>query len=153
MFTYQDGYGNWYTNAPPSVATFQHCTIADNGSDGLYAMAWSAGGSGNATNCIFANNGGHGLLLDSQNHPGAFACSEAYNVFFNDDILVNGAAQALAATDSASDPLFWGAGAKPDPWYKLGSRGSPAYHSATDGGNRGAYQVEKYRTGTLIEVR
>jgi hypothetical protein len=150
VFSWVDVSGS-HTNAPPSVPTFWHCTIADNGGHGVYAMAWLPGGSGNATNSLFANNRGHGLYLDNQGYPGAFACAEAYNTFFNDDILTNGMVKAFAATTSTADPVFYGRGMKPNPWYVLGARSSPAYHSGSDGENRGAYLQEPILVaGTML---
>jgi hypothetical protein len=133
-------------------AAFTHCTIAGNGADGVHTLSslptpsWAA-----PTNCIFANNSGHGINLDGG--TGAVACVENYNVFFNDDIWTNGVAQALSGTTVAADPLFYGQRSKPAPWYQLASSSSPAYHSGNDGRNRGAYQGNRIPGGTIILVR
>jgi len=119
-------------------ATLENCTIADNGGDGLNLTGITAGSWGNATNCLFFNNNGHGLNLGTGGV--AFASSEGYNLFFGDDLLVNGSGQALDGTTLTSDPWLWVKDAKPDPFYQLSSYASPAYHSGSDGSSRGAYQ-------------
>lgn len=134
-------------------ATFQHCTIAGNGADGVYMLSSVAPSWGAVTNSILAGNGGHGLNLDGGD--GVFTCTEDYNVFFNDDILINGVTQPIGGQSSTSDPLFYGMKTKPSPWYRLASKASPAYHSATPSGsgNRGAYQMDPPDTGSLILLR
>jgi hypothetical protein len=74
-------------------------------------------------------------------------------VFFGDDILTNGAAQAFSGTTSTKDPVFFARRDKPGPWYHLSTRTSPAYHSSSAGKNRGAYQIESLRTGTILRFR
>jgi hypothetical protein len=125
-------------NSNRVMAVLGHCTIADNAGDGLHMVSRKPGSYGNAADCIFSANGGHGINLD--NPANAFTCADSRNVFFGDDILTNGTAQAPAASSSVSDPLFNAHTPKPDPWYKVGSSTSPAYRSAGDGGHRGAYQ-------------
>jgi hypothetical protein len=134
-------------------ASFNHCTVVDNAGDGLQMRSVTAGSWAAASNSIFANNGGHGISVAGTNGPPAFVCTEGYNVFFNDDIFTNGAAQSLAASSSGADPLFYGQGAKPSPWYLLRSAVSPAYHRASDGLNRGAYQNDRIAGGTAVFFR
>jgi hypothetical protein len=130
-------------------ATLRNCTLAGNGSNGLYLVSQTAGSWASITNCIVANNGsGHGVKLDSTN--GAFTCSEGYNVFFGNDVLTNGAVMVLSTNSSTANPLFYGQGAKPSPWYLLSSATSPAYRRGSDGRNRGAYQNDKIPSGTLL---
>jgi len=104
-----------------------------------------------ATNCIFSNNGAHGMNLDGP--VGTFTCSEDYNVFCGDDLVVNAVSTSLAANSTAADPVFMGRGDKPSPWYTLGSKASRAYHRASDGGNRGAYQNTLSDSCTVFIVR
>jgi hypothetical protein len=125
-----------------------NCTVVDNGGDGLHMLSATVGSYGNATNCIFANNGGQGINLYSPNN--AFACAEGYNLFYYDGISTNGAPKTLDATDLEGDPLFYGKKSKPAPWYVLGSKSSPAWHSGSDNRNRGAYQTEMASQGTLL---
>lgn len=140
----------WRVGAYSNIvrATLVNCTVADNGGDGLHMLSASAGSWDFATNCIFANNGGQGINLVSPN--GAFTCAEGYNVFFQDGISTNGAPKTLDATDLEGDPLFYGKKSKPAPWYMLGSKSSPAWHSGSDNRNRGAYQTEIASQGTLL---
>ena len=133
-------------------AKLNHCTIADNGGDGVWITSVTAGSWATVSNSIFANNGGHGIGLAMNGSP-AFTCVENYNVFFNDDVCTNGAAQTLANNSLTSDPLFFGQRAQPSPWYLIGSPASSAYrriHPAGDGGNRGAYQNNKIPWGVLF---
>ena len=132
-------------------AVVTHCTIANNGGDGLHMVSLIAGSYGNVTNSIFANNVGQGLNLIGTN--GVFTCAEGYNDFFNDDIMTNGGAKAVSTNSSTADPLFYGKGDKPSPWYLIGSRASPAYHRGSDGRNRGAYQSDDYiSSGSVIAI-
>ena len=133
-------------------ATLNHCTIADNGGDGLAANTTMSGNSVAITNSILSQNTGHGAALGTSGGS-AFVCSADYNVFYGDDILTNGVAQAFGANTSTSDPLFKASGTKADPWYKLISTGSPAYGSAYLGGCRGAYQGAVAAAGMVIIIR
>jgi len=133
------------------MAALVNCTIAGNTLNGLHMVSTKAGSYGNVTNSIFANNGGHGLYLDGP--AGSFTCAEGFNVFFNDDILTNGSVKALSPNSSPADPLFYGQGAKPSPYYLIGSAGSPAYRRGSDGRNRGAYQSDKIPGGTSVFFR
>ena len=134
-------------------AVLRNCTIVDNTGDGLCMRempAASGAHSANIANCIFANNGsGHGVALGTNGLP-RFTCTESYNVFFNNDVLTNAVPKVFAATTSANDPLFRGVRAKPSPWYWLGPKASPAYHTGSTGMNRGAYQNEGFPFGTVI---
>ncbi|MCX7590620.1 MAG: DUF2341 domain-containing protein [Kiritimatiellae bacterium] len=141
-----------YNNIPASnrvQAVMIHCTIADNGGDGLHMASRTAGSWAGVTNCIFASNAGAGINLEGA----GFTCPEGYNVFYGDNLLVNNLPQAIHATSTNLDPLFWAKGTKPDPWYKLGSNFSPAYRSGSDGKNRGAYQADKIPKGSLLMLR
>jgi hypothetical protein len=142
-----------YQGVRPYVvqATLANCTIAGNSTNGLDMLSQTAPSWASITNSIFAGNGGHGAYLDSTN--AAFACTEGYNVFFDDDIYTNGAARSLAASSSGADPLFYGQGAKPSPWYLLRSAVSPAYRRGSDGLNRGAYQNDRIAGGTAMFFR
>jgi hypothetical protein len=134
-------------------AALSNCTLVDNGADGLHLISQTPGGWGNPTNSIFANNGGSGINLDGG--AGVFTCSEGYNVFFNNGntgIQVNGTPQSPAGSTSTADPLFRASGAKPAPWYWIGSRSSPAYKTASDNGIRGAYQNDPPPSGTVILI-
>ena len=72
---------------------------------------------------------------------------------FNDDIYTNGGAQACAGSTASADPLFYGQGMRPSPWYLLRSAVSPAYKRGSDGQNRGAYQNNKVPGGTTVFFR
>lgn len=133
----------------PVQARLNHGTVADNAFDGLAMRSATAGNWAQVTNCVFAANGGAGIALGVAAPP-SFSCVEGYNVFFDDFILTNGVLQAFASTTAAADPQFKATGLKPSPWYTLGSRASPAFRTATDGGSRGAYQNEPPRGGTLL---
>jgi autotransporter-associated beta strand protein len=126
-----------YLTAQPAQVTMQHCTIVDNGSDGVKMVSSTVNSSAVAFDNIFANNGGRGINMVSG--PNIFTCDEGYDVFFNDDIQMNGAGKALAATTSTADPSFLLKSPKPAPWYWINSS-SPAFKTASDGYSRGAYQ-------------
>jgi hypothetical protein len=126
---------NWYRVR----CSLNHCTIANNGSDGVRLPGWTAGSWCAVTNSIFADNAGHGVNLGDGAHA-AFTLAEDHNVFYHDDLVVTGQVKTAAITTSLADPMFKAQRTKPAPWYYLGSRGSPAYKSATDGTSRGAYQ-------------
>ena len=146
--------GAYYPGPSTLQATLNHCTVAGNAGDGLQ-MAEIAASSGHwaaLTNCIVANNGGHGINLGT-NGPPAFTCTEGYNVFFNDDIYTNGAAQAFAGSTASADPLFYGQNGKPSPWYLLRAASSPACRRGSDGLNRGAYQNNKIPACTAVFFR
>lgn len=133
-------------------ATLSHCTVADNGGNGLHTASSMSGCWIGVTDSIFANNGGSGLNLEGP--PGVYTRSEGYNVFLDDDILVSGTPVALAATTAGTGPLFYGRREKPDPWYRIGFKTSPAYRSATDGGHRGAYLMDRLlMKGTVVTFR
>jgi hypothetical protein len=101
-----------------------------------------------ATNNIFANNVGAGINLGFSTGV-TYTCTENYNVFFLDSVLTNGAERALGTKTSTSDPLFYAQKTKPAPWYLLSTAVSPAYHRASDGANRGAYQSTKIPQGSV----
>jgi hypothetical protein len=130
-------------------ATLRNCTVADNGQDGLQEWRATTPNWASVTNCIFANNCGEVLSLGTKAGP-VFTCVEGYNVFYSDGLFTNGAANSLGANTSTSEPLFWAKDANPEPWYWLASKGSPAYHRATDGRNRGAYQAERILKGSMV---
>ena len=132
------------------MATLLHCTVADNGGDAVGLVSSMASSWAHITNSIVANNGGHGVNMVG---GPVFACSEDYNVFFNDDVWSNGVSQAFASHTSTADPFFYGQRAKPDPWYLVSSALSPAYKRASDGGNRGAYQSNRIAGGTIVLFR
>lgn len=129
---------------------FSHCTIVDNALDGLSMVSRVTGSYGNISNSIVANNGGAGVNLNGTS--GVFTCAEGYNVLYGDDILTNGSVQSVAGTTAITDPLFYKSKTKPAPWYYLGGRGSPAFHSGSDGLNRGAYQMESIAAGFTLMV-
>ena len=131
--------------------TLRNCTIADNACDGLYATN-GPGSWASVTNSIFANNGGHGLNLGLSGGA-ASACTEDYNVFFNDDIVTNGTACAFGAHTSTTDPLLFGQRTRPTPWYLIRSALSPAYKRGSDGRNRGAYQNNKIPGATVMIIQ
>ena len=134
-------------------ATFLNCTVADNTGDGLFIVSSTNANTANVTNSIFANNrSGHGLDLTGS--AGGVTCAENYNVFFGNDIWVNGSVQSPATNlnTSTADPVFWAQGTKPSPWYVLGSNSGPAYHKGSDGRNRGAYQTEQSAAGTAFSI-
>ena len=141
----------------PVQATLVNCTIADNGGAGLGVTIGGTGSWVSVTNCIFSGNVGNDVSLSSTNN--AFTCMEDYNVFYSNssgtNLLVNGAVQSPDASShtSTNNPLFCGNTTKPDPWYKLSSRSSPAYHSGNNGSYRGAYQVEVIASGMMLIVK
>ena len=143
----------YYTNAAPYQvqATFLNCTIADNGANGLDMLSQTAGSWAAITNCIFSGNGGHAVSLNSTNN--SFACPEDYNVLFGNDLWVNGAVQPAGTNfnTSTADPLFYKGGAKPNPWYLITSKASPAYYGS-DRRRRGAYQTDKIAAGMLLII-
>jgi hypothetical protein len=141
-------------NNPDRVqATLNHCTIAGNGRDGVLLLSTNAPNALTITNSIVAGNNGHGVNAGAAGWP-AFPCTENYNVFFDDDITTNGvAAAAFGANTVTTDPQFWARQAKPDPWYKLSSRASPAFQSGSDGASRGAYQALRLAGGTTLIFR
>ena len=138
----------------PVHATLNHCTVANNGGDGLLVTNSAAGSGAYATNCIFAGNMGRGVGMGTASDP-AMLVIEDYNVVSGNTLATNDVTvAALGVNTSAGDPRFYGRGAKPSPWYLLSSHASPAYHSASDGGNRGAYQQEQLiTTGSSIFFR
>jgi hypothetical protein len=146
--------GIFLTSIGPVQARLNHCTLVENGADAVrMAQANTTAGSYcRATNSIFMDNLGRGLNVGT-NAAVAFTCSEGYNVFFNDDIVVNGSGQSLAASSSAADPLLYRKDTKPAPWYMIGAGGSSAFFSASDGGHRGAYQEVRIPAGTVILMR
>jgi hypothetical protein len=128
--------GLYSTNLYGSLSlAMNHCTIADCGSDGVRVLA-AAGSWLKMTNSICANNAGHGVSVGS-----TLSLYEGYNLFYSDDAMTNGAVQALAATTLTADPVFYGHRDKPAPYYKLNYAASPCCRSASDRGNRGAYQT------------
>lgn len=128
----------------------QYSTIADNAGNGLYMQSDKVGSYAAITNSIFANNGGYAINLTSNN----FTCAEEYNVFFNNTLKVNNAAQTIDITSSVDDPLFIATGDKPAPWYALGGRASSGWGNASDGNsNRGAVQGSFAPRGTLILIQ
>ena len=142
------GYGG--TTPYVAKATVQHCTLADNGSNGLYMLSQAAGSWASVTNSIFSGNGGHAVALNSVSN--AFVCLEDYNVLFGNDLWVNGGIQAAGTNTATGDPMFFGGGTKPSPWYLLGAKASPAY-KGSDGLRRGAYQMDKIAAGMLLMIR
>lgn len=141
-----------YNSAPGSnrvQAVVLHCTLADNGGDGLKMASVVAGSWAHVTNSITAGNDGGAINLMGS----GFTCAEGYNVFHDDALMVNGAPQSPAATSSTGNPLFMASGAKPVPWYALGAKASPAWESATDGTHRGAWQGSLEPRGTILLVR
>lgn len=134
------------------TAVLGNCTLANNVLDGVNLPYAVTGSSVNVTNSIFAGNR-NGVNLAGTSGD---VCKEGYNVFFNHSahsIQVNGALQTPTGSDFTSDPLFYAQKTKPSPWYELGSKSSPAYHSGTDGEDRGAYQVEVIASGAVIFLR
>jgi hypothetical protein len=149
--------GGAAANPDPVAPVLNHCTIADNGvssgADGVRLLSEASPNLASVTNSIFANNGGHGINTGT-NGSAAFPCSENYNVFFNDDIYTNGALQAVWGADTVTtDPLLSTRQAKPDPWYRLSSKLSPAFESASDSGSRGAYQNIRMTSGTIMLIQ
>lgn len=150
-----DAYGSppgLRTNAYPVVGTFRNCTIADNGSNGVYSVVWDAGSSISVINTIFANNSGSGICLDSQGRGSVFGFSDDYNCFFNDDLYVNSGFRSPAAHDTAADPLFLTQKSKPE-YYKLKYTRSPCYRRASDGGNIGAWQNTAGGSGFALTIK
>jgi hypothetical protein len=142
-----------YTGATGSnrvQAILAHCTITDNAGDGVNLVSLVSPSWTSVTNCIFANNSGHGV-----NFAGGpvFTCPENYNVFFNNNIYTNGVAQTVGSHTSTADPLFYAQRTKPAPWYQLGSKSSPAYHSGSDTLDRGAYLTEQIAAGIIVFFR
>jgi hypothetical protein len=132
--------------------TLRNCTIAQNGGHGVGVTTGSAATWVSATNCIFASNAGHGISLGTNGGP-TFASMADYNVFFNDDIHTNGAVQTFGINTSTADPLLYGQGARPSPYYLLRSATSPAYRRGSDGRNMGAYQNDRIAGGTALLFR
>lgn len=145
----------WRINSGPWYevrATLAHCTIVDNAGDGVRIETEDASSWANVKDSILANNSEHGLNLGNAVFSN-FAAYEDHNVFFNDDIVVNGAVQGLDATSSGANPLLLESGTQPVPWYSISSRTSPAYRGAVDGSHRGAYQDLMIPTPTVIRLR
>lgn len=135
----------------PVRLTLDHCTLADNGGHGLELQGGSAGSWASVTNSILANNAGHGINAGTNGGP-AFACSEGWNNFHNDDVCLNGSIQASAASDVTGDPLFWTAKTGPDR-YMLRWTASPSYLSDSTGRNRGAHQNTAPSKGTMVWLK
>jgi hypothetical protein len=123
----------------PVRATLENVTVADNGDDGVRVYTKASGSWIDVTDSIFATNTGNGLDLGDAGDTNC-SCTESYNLFFGDDILVNGVVQTLDPTTLTGDPLFQGGGDKAYPYYRLASWDSPAILSDSDGINRGAIQ-------------
>ncbi|MGQ9663256.1 MAG: hypothetical protein ACUVWX_13105, partial [Kiritimatiellia bacterium] len=144
--------GTWY----PVRATFDNCTIADNGwaggYDGVRMLSRTAGSWCKVYDSICADNAGHGVNLGESGYS-VFTCYEGTNVFFNDTIMDEGTLQSFHPSTSTGDPLFAAEKSKPDPWYKLSSQFSPAYKSDSQGNNRGAYQINAIKQGTVFMLR
>ncbi|MGQ9663059.1 MAG: Calx-beta domain-containing protein [Kiritimatiellia bacterium] len=87
-------------------AMLNHCTIANNGGDGLRMLSRTSSSWANAQNCIFAGNGGAGIRLGESGYN-VFTCTESYNVFYGDEIIDEGNVQTPHATSSTRDPEFW----------------------------------------------
>jgi hypothetical protein len=113
-------------------------------------MATTAVGSwADVKDSILAGNAGPGISVGDSGSTN-FTCAESYNVLFCDDIVVTGAVQAVAASTSTNNPLFRTSGARPDPYYQLRLRQSPACRTGSDGANRGAYRVVPPDSGVAI---
>lgn len=132
-------------------ASVVHCTIVDNGANGLDMLSQSAGSWASITNCLFSINGVHAVALSSTNN--AFILTEDFNVFFGGDLVVNVGVQGPATDTKTTDPILYGQIAKPGPWYMLYSKLSPAYLSGSDGLNRGAYQSVVAPPGVVFTFR
>ena len=134
--------------ADPIQLAVSHATLADNGGDGLAALATNVGSLAVITNSLLSANAGRGVFLGTN----GFTCAENNNVVYSNNLVVNGSTQAPAASTSTNAPVFWARGTKADPWYRIASASSPAYHSAGDGADRGAYQTEKAPEATNLTV-
>lgn len=139
-------------NFDPVQATLRHCTIADNGGDGLRLEGRGSASWAAVTDSLFTGNGGYAVNLGSAAYP-VFSCTEDYDVLHGGGIMVAGVPQAPGAMSSTADPRLVRRLARPAPWYWIAASDSPAYASGSDGLNRGAYQNQPPASGTLLILR
>jgi hypothetical protein len=130
-------------------AVVLHCTLANNGGDGILMRSLIDGSWAHVTNSIVAGNGGDGVRLMGS----GFTCDEGYNLWQDDLLWVNDGYQSPDVASAVGDPFFFASGGKPAPWYALGSRSSPAWRSATDGTHRGALQGDVTPRGMILLFR
>jgi hypothetical protein len=135
------------TNYYRVQATLENVTVADNAGDGLNMVSNNASSWANVTDSIFADNGGSAILLDNLAGAAVFTLTEDYNDLYNDDLQVNGAAQAVGGNDLTGAPGFYG-GTAPYPMYGLAA-GSPNLGTDSGGADRGAYQGAVPEPATL----